>query len=359
METRTGQIIERLVKRLTPPACREHVLGDLSEQRTTASQYLIEAAGTLPFVIASQVRRTSSLSLLLVRAYVIYLSLLFVAAGALFLSQSHAQLRLALPVTAGVVALVFADAYAHSRRPRRGAWDGAIAAGAMLLVEGTAAILFASWLLPSQILLVGCALSALMLAQLREMINDGQKSLEDAQLAAGPALPPHELHRQSHKLQVTIWWVNMGWMLAIYLTSTFLARSQSIRGLGAILFLLAVYSNYRGSRRIGLAPWEVPLEVSAEEQKRQLERRRDTMRYWPGYMAPLISAFVAAPAGFAALMWLSGWYLSDGTRANFLHSFVPYAAISLIWFFIMSRLSRRAARMIQQELDLLENVDEQ
>lgn len=51
--------LERWVRRLTPPASREEVLGDLAERCRTGRQYLAEALRTLPFVIGSRIRRTT------------------------------------------------------------------------------------------------------------------------------------------------------------------------------------------------------------------------------------------------------------------------------------------------------------
>jgi len=48
-----------VIRLLIPPACREHVLGDLWERYTSPRQYVVDALRTLPFVIWSQIRRTS------------------------------------------------------------------------------------------------------------------------------------------------------------------------------------------------------------------------------------------------------------------------------------------------------------
>jgi len=59
METRSPEMIERLVRVLVPPASREHVLGDLQERYVSPRQYLADALKALPFIIASRVRRTT------------------------------------------------------------------------------------------------------------------------------------------------------------------------------------------------------------------------------------------------------------------------------------------------------------
>ena len=59
MEARPPLLIEAIVRRLTPPPCREHVLGDLCERYTSPLAYISQAVRTLPYVIVSQIRRTS------------------------------------------------------------------------------------------------------------------------------------------------------------------------------------------------------------------------------------------------------------------------------------------------------------
>lgn len=59
METRAPKMIEKLVRVLTPPADREHVLGDLSERYVSPRQYLFDALRTLPYLIGSRARRTT------------------------------------------------------------------------------------------------------------------------------------------------------------------------------------------------------------------------------------------------------------------------------------------------------------
>ena len=59
VEARPPALIESAVGLIVPPAAREHVLGDLFERYASPGLYVLEAARTLPFVLASQSRRTS------------------------------------------------------------------------------------------------------------------------------------------------------------------------------------------------------------------------------------------------------------------------------------------------------------
>jgi hypothetical protein len=72
VETGPSTPIEGVVRLLTPPACREHVLGDLWERYRSPGQYLKDATLTLPFVIVSRIRRTSSAPLLAFQALSVF-----------------------------------------------------------------------------------------------------------------------------------------------------------------------------------------------------------------------------------------------------------------------------------------------
>ena len=61
MEARPPALIDALVRRLVPPACREHVVGDLWERYTSPRHYALDAVRTIPAVVASQIRRTARL----------------------------------------------------------------------------------------------------------------------------------------------------------------------------------------------------------------------------------------------------------------------------------------------------------
>ena len=67
-------LAERIVQWLIPPKARETVVGDLREIYATPSQYLAEAARTVPLVFASCVLRALNLPLLLLQ----FLLLLFI-----------------------------------------------------------------------------------------------------------------------------------------------------------------------------------------------------------------------------------------------------------------------------------------
>jgi hypothetical protein len=75
LETRPPVLIDAVVRTLIPPACREHVVGDLWERYRSPWQFALDAARTIPFVVASQVRRTSSASSVVIHAFLLFVSL--------------------------------------------------------------------------------------------------------------------------------------------------------------------------------------------------------------------------------------------------------------------------------------------
>ena len=107
--------LETAVGILIPPACREEVLGDLHERCEGVGRYVLDAIFTVPFVIASRIRRTTDPAVLLVEALAVYLSFLIAA-------WCFGTVRMPgpppgdwIPVVVMVLALVLRDAYATPR----------------------------------------------------------------------------------------------------------------------------------------------------------------------------------------------------------------------------------------------------
>jgi hypothetical protein len=111
--------LEKLVQLLLPPACREHILGDLRETLTMPSRYVIGAIAVLPPVIISRIRRTTDAQVLLMEAFAVYSSF---AAAAWYLGNmaflyGHAGFaRLAIPTAIAVTCLLLSNAYADPEK---------------------------------------------------------------------------------------------------------------------------------------------------------------------------------------------------------------------------------------------------
>jgi hypothetical protein len=88
--------LERIVLSAIPPAAREAVAGDLWETYCSPRQYAAEALRTVPFVVASQMRRNLNLPALLLQGALIFICL---GGTATFLSLPVLMLRGAYQAT--------------------------------------------------------------------------------------------------------------------------------------------------------------------------------------------------------------------------------------------------------------------
>jgi len=164
---------------LIPCACREEVLGDLQERCTStdgsAMQYCRDVFGTLPFVILSRIRRTADPKLLLMHAFVLYLSFYGAAwfkAYAL-LYEPWGPARLAIPRAIALLALVLEDAYAKSgrRSPLRLIRGPLVGLAWTLLFEAALRTTHSNLALPFWIVLYGGALGLLLTSALRMLFS--------------------------------------------------------------------------------------------------------------------------------------------------------------------------------------------
>ncbi len=163
---------ENLLRLLLPPASREHVLGDLQERCTSTKSYLADALSVLGPVIISRIRRTTDSQVFLMEALTIYLS--FTTAG-LYLGEQnflyhHAGfIRLALPTSVAVMALLFCNAYSDLEKR---SFSRAIlqSAGSLSLAFLGQAVIFDThpgFAVPFRVMLYGSLLSCLLISPLR------------------------------------------------------------------------------------------------------------------------------------------------------------------------------------------------
>ena len=134
LEARPPVVIDAIVRALIPPACREHVVGDLWERYRSPWRFAIDAATTVPFVIVSQIRRTSTVGAVFIQAFLLFTG---------FSVGSGRLGRVLAPLVVGVLALVFRDAYRRSVSisAKQIAVDVLVAAGAVLVSQGLLAVI--------------------------------------------------------------------------------------------------------------------------------------------------------------------------------------------------------------------------
>jgi hypothetical protein len=162
MPSAPSKSAEALVAILTPPACREEVLGDLYERYRSPAQYGFEALITIPLVILSRIRRTADPQVVLMQALALYLAFLGAAwfRDARLLSQEWGMLRLALPPAITLFALVVNDAYAK---------PGPRSFGSLMLgpAIGLGLAFLSKAALPLDVMIYGSAMSFLSASAIR------------------------------------------------------------------------------------------------------------------------------------------------------------------------------------------------
>jgi hypothetical protein len=197
---------------LIPPACREEVLGDLHERDTSHGQYIWDALSTVPLVIMSRVRRTADPLLVLMQAFVLYLS--FVGAAwyhdQTFLHEQSGLLRLALPSAVALAGIILEEAYAmpgkrYPLKPLRGPIFGLTAA---FLTQAD---------VPLWIMLYGSGLSLLLTTAVRLLFPPvGEHPL-------GANVPAHWLKQTAEPVKISP--VVAGVILAVALLAVWIRNN--------------------------------------------------------------------------------------------------------------------------------------
>jgi hypothetical protein len=194
METRPPALVERIVRLLVPPVEREHVMGDLSERFVSTRQYLFDALGVLPWVVASRIRRTTHI------VGVAFLAILFWV-GFFHGPAQNSWVVAAIPSAVGLVALILRAAYRVPGvvTPRDAAVDIAIYAASVGLIELVLAYFAPHLLLNKVALTAGFPLSCVLLFFMRLQGPGGQQ----LSAAAARSISLEELTRELQIFQAT------------------------------------------------------------------------------------------------------------------------------------------------------------
>lgn len=181
MHATPPRIVELTVGRLIPVACREHVLGDLCERYRSPLQYVTEAVRTIPWVVISRIRRTTSSELVAAQTGALFVAFLSAVdwdvTGTVFLYENKGIVRLALPALCGLVAVTVRDAYTHPdrRSPLQAALGATHAVGFIILCQWALAAVSPSFVLPLRILVPGAVLGLLILSAVRVSFWSGHR----------------------------------------------------------------------------------------------------------------------------------------------------------------------------------------
>ncbi len=165
---------ETIVSILIPPASREEVVGDLYERYTSPGRYCVDALSTIPFVIASRIRRTSDPQSVLMLVFSLFLSFLgaawFKDRG--LLSAHSSLLRLAIPCGVAMLGLIFEDAYAKPgpRTPLSLSRGPMLGIGMALGLELLFRVRHSHLAIPGWTIAYGCALGLVLTTSVRMML---------------------------------------------------------------------------------------------------------------------------------------------------------------------------------------------
>jgi hypothetical protein len=156
--------LARLAAAVIPPDAREHVIGDLCERYRSPRLFIADVLRTLPFALATRIRRTSVIGMW---PFLAAMMIGFLGAG----PGLRVWARGFAPTVALLVGYMFRDAYRIAnpgRRWRQGVLDAAVVA---VFVSASQAVV--AWLAPSLVMTragaLGCVVILAILTALRAM----------------------------------------------------------------------------------------------------------------------------------------------------------------------------------------------
>ncbi|HLJ44675.1 MAG TPA: hypothetical protein VKU01_01620 [Bryobacteraceae bacterium] len=348
MEPGPSKVIETIIGLLIPPACREHVLGDLAERYRSGPEYVWDALRAVPLIIASRIRRTAAPSLLLAQACAIYVAFLAAAtrfADLSFLTENSGLMRLAIPTAAAVIALVLRDAYAlpGPRRKESPAWDALMAVAFAFLLQALLRLVDPEMALPFRIMIAGGGLSLLLVSALRLAFDPVRHTIDDMETAGGPPKPSDDISRRSQELQRNTRRKNAVFLVGALFVTAMGCRAVADRAVidrasGALMLVSAAYVMYRLFRK------RLPRGQSLEAYKAQLQQQRDALHN--------ISSWYGGPMLLALLAFALRFPLERSDPVIWMN-IAPFTALAILWSFFLAIQGKRAARQIQEELDSL------
>lgn len=153
LAARPPAFIDRVLHAAIPPASRETVMGDLWERYRSPLQFASEGLRTVPYVVASRARRTSSVAIVGLQMFIL-MACLGVFARDAGGEAVPGWASGAVPAAAALLGLVVRNVYRRDETPlRRGIWDAIAAAAGVLIAEALLAGLVAAGLIGSAWLL--------------------------------------------------------------------------------------------------------------------------------------------------------------------------------------------------------------
>lgn len=356
IQAQPPELIDRLVRRLTPPLAREAVVGDLWERYQSPGQYLFEALHTLPFVIFSQMRRTARFSLLGLQTFILFACFGGFETSIRIVPVPH-WAQAAVPTLAALIATMLRDAYRRKehRTLHRAVLDTAVAAvciaasQVMLAVLIAAGALGAGWVLPPPLIALG-TLALPILFVLRA--GTGLEETVAPAIHDG-ALSAQELGQDYRQFQRHVGWRNraeVAALIAVIAVSTwFLLRfNPPVARAGwtteFLCALLAIYLGISGSAHpMPSDPGFDSLRARYQaELRRQCQLRRLMWWFW---LAPLFLGLI--------IKWLVRGYL----QGQQLRAMLGIGMVIMLGVCVAC-LNLDRARQVQNRIGLLASLRE-
>lgn len=258
------------VWRVLPPACREHVLGDLEERCTGPRRYILDALSTVPLVILSQIRRTTDPQVLVMEIFAVWISFFVSAWCTKGWEYFDGQAFLSLGISSSIVLTAFTLVKAYGVPGKREVYRPIEEAGQAVCIAWMPHFVL-STLLPREPLLslayfLGLSMSALLLSILRILF---------------PPYRPRDLESPDP------WQLDTGLNLgplfvAFFGLMTAIPPSGMGRAVGGTMFAIALFVGFQLYRK-GFFGLDV--------DRASLEQHRDALsRIWSWYLGPLLGA---------------------------------------------------------------------
>ena len=372
METHPPRLIEVIIERLIPGACRENVLGDWNERYNSTPAYILRALYTLPFLVTSQIRRTFRLERLVSEAVLLYIAYAAaLIARSISLYRQPVLVPVLIVIGTALLALTVRDAYADPEGDpiRQTGWDIAVAIAAVFGVEVILSAFHLSRLmLPWWFVFAGYAAIIPMLFMVRQLFRAAGRN--PAPLAAG-SMSLDELRQRSTNEHRQAWRLNLAWLiagLAVIITSPNIQRPSVGPLSGLLLIAILIHGFWRHRAGLSKVSQEyTALSISRNPHRNELERKRDGLNIWAGgglfsshgtgatvvffliglSLVPFLLRWIGRMPFPLNVSWMNVWLTISAS-----------AGLAVFWVFVRLR-SLRAARAIQDELDALDKKGEQ
>jgi hypothetical protein len=351
METRPPALVESVVRLFVPPVAREHVLGDLSERYSSAARYVIDAIRTIPFVIASQIRRTSYFPI-------------WPLVGAMLMAGFSAGtsswgLHSLIPSLATLFGFMIRDAYRvpDLRHPwRQGFIDLLIVAATVIASEVVVAFLRPEWLI-GRTGISGGAIVLIVLYVLRG--KNPHRRLSTPPSASDTAMTLDQLRNEvasydqlvqrALKIEIAIGCVLIP-LFAIFaaVADPVLVRVGAALTVAGILFVVCYISlAYRRSRRANALSTDGDFTTTLDRYRARLEGQVHALRtVWWWYLLPL---------GIGPALIISGGVAAAGQPPSRMVGAIGGFMLAWIW---AAWIAGRQARAFQRRLAAVSHITE-